>query len=122
MTGSKGKPAEDYATGPTPAARHLAYLSRMDAAIQLSEITERYDSGARPALGGVGLSAAHAEAAAVAWPSGSGKRLSAGLQRQASGAVTVDGQRTATLSQDAAAERPARGELSRLKRETGGTP
>ena len=65
----------------------------MDAAIQLSEITERYDSGARPALGGVGLSAAHAEAAAVAWPSGSGKpslpRLSAALQRRASGAVTV---------------------------------
>jgi hypothetical protein len=37
-----------------PAPQHVAYLSRMDAVIQLSDVTKRYDSGARPALDRVG--------------------------------------------------------------------
>ena len=79
----------------------------MDAVIQLSEVTKRYDSGARPALDGVSLTVARGEAVAVMGPSGSGKstllNLIAGLDRPTSGTVTVDGQRIDTLSETAAA-------------------
>jgi putative ABC transport system ATP-binding protein len=79
----------------------------MNAAIQLSEVTKRYDSGARPALDGVSLTIASGEAVAVMGPSGSGKstllNLIAGLDRPTGGTVTVDGQRVSTLSETASA-------------------
>jgi putative ABC transport system ATP-binding protein len=79
----------------------------MDAVIELSEVTKRYGGGARPALDGVSLTVAHGEAVAVMGPSGSGKstllNLIAGLDRPASGTVTVDGQRIDTLNETAAA-------------------
>jgi putative ABC transport system ATP-binding protein len=101
------QPTEDYAAGPTPTPWCLAYLARMDAVIELSEITKRYDGGARPALDGVGLTVNPGEAVAVMGPSGSGKstllNLIAGLDRPTSGTVTVDGRRIDTLSETAAA-------------------
>jgi putative ABC transport system ATP-binding protein len=79
----------------------------MDTAIELSEVTKRYDGGARPALDGVSLTVARGEAVAVMGPSGSGKstllNLIAGLDRPTSGTVTVDGLRIDTLSETAAA-------------------
>jgi putative ABC transport system ATP-binding protein len=79
----------------------------MDAVIQLSDVTKRYDSSARPALDGVSLTVARGEAVAVMGPSGGGKstllNLIAGLDRPTSGTVTVDGQRIDTLSETGAA-------------------
>ena len=107
MKGSRNEPAEDYAAGPTRARGHLAYLSRMDALIQLEAVTKRYDSGARPALDSVSLTIAGGEAVAVMGPSGSGKstllNLIAGLDRPTSGTVTVGGQRIDALSETGAA-------------------
>jgi putative ABC transport system ATP-binding protein len=79
----------------------------MNAVIELSEVTKRYDSGARPALDHVSLTIASGEAVAVMGPSGSGKstllNLIAGLDRPTGGTVTVAGQRINTLSETAAA-------------------
>jgi putative ABC transport system ATP-binding protein len=89
----------------------------MDALIELSKVTKRYDSGARPALDGVSLTVAPGEAVAVMGPSGSGKstllNLIAGLDRPTSGTVTVDGQRIDALSETAAA-RYRRGRLGMI--------
>jgi putative ABC transport system ATP-binding protein len=79
----------------------------MNAVIQLSEVTKRYDGGPRPALDHVSLTIASGEAVAVMGPSGSGKstllNLIAGLDRPTGGTVTVAGQRISTLSETAAA-------------------
>jgi putative ABC transport system ATP-binding protein len=75
----------------------------MNALIQLSEVTKRYDNDGHPAVDGVSLTIAAGEAVAVMGPSGSGKstilNLIAGLDRPTSGTVTVAGQRIDTLSE-----------------------
>jgi len=79
----------------------------MNSVIQLSEVTKRYDSGARPALDRVSLTVTSGEAVAIMGPSGSGKstllNLIAGLDRPTGGTVTVAGQQISTLSETAAA-------------------
>ncbi|HUB41526.1 MAG TPA: ABC transporter ATP-binding protein [Streptosporangiaceae bacterium] len=75
----------------------------MDALIQLSEVTKRYESGGHPAVDGVSLTVAAGDAVAVMGPSGSGKstllNLIAGLDRPTAGLVTVAGQRIDRLSE-----------------------
>jgi len=75
----------------------------MNALIQLSEVTKRYDSDGHPAVDGVNLTIASGEAVAVMGPSGSGKstilNLIAGLDRPSSGTVTVADQRIDTLGE-----------------------
>jgi putative ABC transport system ATP-binding protein len=75
--------------------------------IELAGVTQRYDGARAPALGPVDLAVAQGEALAVTGPSGSGKstllNLVAGLDRPASGTVTVAGQRIDRLSEHALA-------------------
>jgi putative ABC transport system ATP-binding protein len=75
----------------------------MDTLIQLSDVTKRYDNGARPAVDGLRLTVNQGEAVAIMGPSGSGKstllNLIAGLDRPTSGEVTVAGQRVDRLSE-----------------------
>jgi putative ABC transport system ATP-binding protein len=79
----------------------------MDALIQLSDVTKRYDSAGQPALDQVQLRVAPGEAVAVMGPSGSGKstllNLIAGLDRPTSGTVIVAGERIDALSETGAA-------------------
>jgi putative ABC transport system ATP-binding protein len=79
----------------------------MDALIEVSDVTKRYDSDGQPAVDGVSLGVAAGEAVAVMGPSGSGKstllNLIAGLDRPTAGAVTVAGQRIDRLSETALA-------------------
>jgi putative ABC transport system ATP-binding protein len=79
----------------------------MDAVIMLSQVTKRYAGGGVPALDRVSLAVAPGEAVAVMGPSGSGKstllNLVAGLDKPASGTVTVAGQRVDALSETKAA-------------------
>ena len=75
----------------------------MDALVQVSEVTKRYQGGGQPALDRVTLAVAAGEAVAVMGPSGSGKstllNLLAGLDKPSSGTITVAGQQIATLSE-----------------------
>ena len=75
----------------------------MDALVQLSDVTKRYDHDGAAAVAHVSLAVASGEAVAVMGPSGSGKstllNLIAGLDRPTSGTVTVDGERIDSLSE-----------------------
>jgi putative ABC transport system ATP-binding protein len=75
----------------------------MDALIQLSEVSKRYDGDGPAAVDRVSLELAAGESVAVMGPSGSGKstllNLVAGLDRPTSGAVTVAGERIDALSE-----------------------
>jgi putative ABC transport system ATP-binding protein len=79
----------------------------MDALIEVSDVTKRYDNDGQPAVDGVTLQVAPGEAVAVMGPSGSGKstllNLIAGLDRPTAGTVTVAGQRIDRLSETALA-------------------
>ncbi len=80
----------------------------MEALIQLSGVTKRYDHGGAPALDDVTLTVAPGEAVAVMGPSGSGKstllNMIAGLDRPTSGSVMVAGQRIDTLGETGVAK------------------
>jgi putative ABC transport system ATP-binding protein len=73
------------------------------ALVAVIEVTKRYQGGGQPALDHLSLQVAQGEAVAVMGPSGSGKstllNLVAGLDRPASGTVTVAGQRIDALSE-----------------------
>jgi putative ABC transport system ATP-binding protein len=75
----------------------------MDALIQLSGVTKRYDSSGQPAVDNVSLQIGAGESVAVMGPSGSGKstllNVIAGLDRPTSGTVTVAGERIDKLSE-----------------------
>jgi len=78
-------------------------MSGMDALIQISDVTKRYDAGGVAAVNQITLQVARGEAMAVMGPSGSGKstllNLIAGLDRPTSGTVTVAGERIDRLSE-----------------------
>ncbi len=78
-------------------------LPASQALVQLIDVTKRYPGSGQPALDRVSLRIAAGEAVAVMGPSGSGKstllNLIAGLDKPASGTVTVAGQRVDSLSE-----------------------
>ena len=75
----------------------------MDALVQLSDVTKRYDHDGAAALAHVSLEVAPGEAVAVMGPSGSGKstllNLIAGLDSPTGGTIVVGGQRVDALSE-----------------------
>ena len=75
----------------------------MDALVQLSDVTKRYDHDGAAAVARVSLEVAPGEAVAVMGPSGSGKstllNLIAGLDRPTSGTIVVGGERVDALSE-----------------------
>ena len=75
----------------------------MDALVQLSNVTKRYDADAAPALASVTMDVGPGESLAVMGPSGSGKstllNLVAGLDRPTSGEIRVGGERVDALSE-----------------------
>ena len=75
----------------------------MDALVQLSDVTKRYDHDGAAAVAHVSLAVAPGEAVAVMGPSGSGKstllNLIAGLDRPTGGTILVGGERVDTLSE-----------------------
>jgi len=79
----------------------------MDALVQLSDVTKRYEDDEDPALAHVTMDVGHGEPVAVMGPSGSGKstllNLIAGLDRPTSGTIRVGGQQVGTLSEASAA-------------------
>jgi putative ABC transport system ATP-binding protein len=79
----------------------------MDALVQLSEVTKRYDDGKSPAVADVTMQVGQGESVAVMGPSGSGKstllNLIAGLDRPSSGTVQVGDQEVSKLSETGAA-------------------
>jgi putative ABC transport system ATP-binding protein len=79
----------------------------MDALVQLSNVTKRYDGGPAPAVADVSLAVAPGEAVAIMGPSGGGKstllNLIAAMDRPTSGMVRVGGERVDRLSETAAA-------------------
>jgi len=83
------------------------YGPRMDALVELSDVTKRYDGDGAPAVAHVSLAVAPGESVAVMGPSGSGKstllNLVAGLDRPTSGTVRVGDARVDRLSETGAA-------------------
>jgi len=79
----------------------------MDALVQLSQVTKRYDDGRSPAVAEVCLDVGPGESVALMGPSGSGKstllNLIAGLDRPTGGTVRVGGQQVEKLSETGAA-------------------
>jgi len=75
----------------------------MNALVQLTDVTKRYDSDAAPAVDQVCIAIAQGEAVSIMGPSGSGKstllNLIAGLDRPTSGEVRVGDQRVDKLSE-----------------------
>ncbi len=75
----------------------------MDALVQLSNVSKRYDHDGTPAVAHVDLEVSRGESVAVMGPSGSGKstllNLVAGLDRPTSGEIVVGGERVDTLSE-----------------------
>jgi putative ABC transport system ATP-binding protein len=79
----------------------------MEALVQLSDVTKRYEDDKDPAVAHVTMEVGHGESVAVMGPSGSGKstllNLIAGLDRPTNGTVRVGGQQVGTLSETGAA-------------------
>ena len=79
----------------------------MEALVQLSDVTKRYEDDKDPAVAHVTMEVGHGESVAMMGPSGSGKstllNLIAGLDRPTSGTVRVGGQQVGTLSETGAA-------------------
>ena len=79
----------------------------MEALVQLSDVTKRYEDDKDPAVAHVTMEVGHGESVAVMGPSGSGKstllNLIAGLDRPTSGTVRVGGRQVGTLSETGAA-------------------
>jgi putative ABC transport system ATP-binding protein len=83
-------------------------MQLMDALIQLSGVTKRYDGSGQPAVDNVSLQIGAGESVAVMGPSGSGKstllNVIAGLDRPSSGSVIVAGERIDKLSETGVAK------------------
>jgi putative ABC transport system ATP-binding protein len=79
----------------------------MEALVQLSDVTKRYEDDKNPAVAHVTMEVGHGESVAVMGPSGGGKstllNLIAGLDRPTNGTVRVGGQQVGTLSETGAA-------------------
>jgi putative ABC transport system ATP-binding protein len=75
----------------------------MDALVQLSDVTKRYEDGRSPAVAHVTVDVGHGESVAVMGPSGSGKstllNLIAGLDRPTAGTVRVGGVQVGELNE-----------------------
>src|SRR5580704_7773872 len=79
----------------------------MEALVQLSDVTKRYEDDKNPAVAHVTMEVGHGRSVAVMGPSGGGKstllNLIAGLDRPTNGTVRVGGQQVGTLSETGAA-------------------
>ena len=79
----------------------------MDALVQLSDVTKRYEDHENPAVAHVSVDVGPGESVALMGPSGSGKstllNLIAAMDRPTSGAVRVGDERVDMLSETGAA-------------------